>query len=223
MGCQATHAHATRRNVYIRKATAWKCYRGFGAPMRRAANGEIECMSHNHKDCLWGGHCTLRKKRDNGRNLACGVHHSQKWGGTGYDSVRHWCSKLNKIIPAQSDAHNRRMAARRAMLARNARRLKAKRALALTARRAAHARHMRARRAAHARRMRAIRVAKAKALAAKGRAAFLKRMKDHRAAAHARRMKALRARRAAHARRMKAIRVAKAKALAAKRRAAHLK
>merc|ERR1712086_107959 len=206
MGCQATHAHATRRNVYTRKATAWKCYRGFGAPMRRAANGEIECMSHNHKDCLWGGHCTLRKKRDNGRNLACGVHHSQKWGGTGYDSVRHWCSKLNKIIPAQSDAHNRRMAARRAMLARNARRLKAKRALALKARRAAHARRMRARR-----------VAKAKALAAKRRAAHLKRV------AHAKRMRALRARKLAAQKKMaaalKAKRVAAAKAAA---RRAHL-
>ena len=100
--CQSHIAHAARRNRNSGRATAWKCYRGFGAPMRRAASGEIECMSHNHKDCLWGGRCDLRRKRDNGRNLACGVHHSRKWGGTGYGNVRHWCSKLNKIIPSKT-------------------------------------------------------------------------------------------------------------------------
>ena len=60
--CQSHIAHAARRNRVNGKATAWKCYRGFGAPMRRNASGEIECMSHNHKDCLWGGRCDLRRK-----------------------------------------------------------------------------------------------------------------------------------------------------------------
>jgi hypothetical protein len=60
--CQATHAHATRRNaVSGHKATPWKCYRGFGAPMRRAVNGEIECMSLDRKNCLWSGPCELKR------------------------------------------------------------------------------------------------------------------------------------------------------------------
>jgi hypothetical protein len=81
--------------------TDWKCVGGFGAPMRRNDDGEIECMSYNAKDCLWGGSCSQTLANANRgaiQPLVCGADHARKWGGPGYDNAGHWCARVDKMM-----------------------------------------------------------------------------------------------------------------------------
>lgn len=84
-------------------ATPWKCVKGFTAPMRKDARGDVQCMSNNHKDCVW--------KADEAQcqaaattpvipldPLTCGDGHKAAWGGPGYDNPDHWCSKVKRLI-----------------------------------------------------------------------------------------------------------------------------
>ena len=84
-------------------ATPWKCLKGFTAPMRKDAKGDVQCMSNNHKDCVW--------KADEAQcqaavttpvtpldPLTCGDGHKAAWGGPGYDNPDHWCSKVKRLI-----------------------------------------------------------------------------------------------------------------------------
>lgn len=84
-------------------ATPWKCLKGFTAPMRKDARGDVQCMSNNHKDCVW--------KADEAQcnaavttpvvpldPLTCGDGHKAAWGGPGYDNPDHWCSKVKRLI-----------------------------------------------------------------------------------------------------------------------------
>jgi len=83
------------------KETPWKCMNGWGAPMRRNQAGDIECMSTNHHDCLWGGPCgsLVQAPPKNVDPLACGAMHAREWGGDGYSSgSAHWCGIANKQI-----------------------------------------------------------------------------------------------------------------------------
>jgi hypothetical protein len=83
--------------------TPWKCLKGFTAPMRKDAKGDVQCMSNNHKDCVW--------KADEAQcqaavttpvtpldPLTCGDGHKAAWGGPGYDNPDHWCSKVKRLI-----------------------------------------------------------------------------------------------------------------------------
>jgi hypothetical protein len=84
-------------------ATPWKCLKGFTAPMRKDARGDVQCMSNNRKDCVW--------KADEAQcnaavttpvvpldPLTCGDGHKAAWGGPGYDNPDHWCSKVKRLI-----------------------------------------------------------------------------------------------------------------------------
>lgn len=79
----------------------WQCVPGFNAPMRKNQNEDVECMSLNNRDCLWGGDCntTLNNTAiDQVRPLTCGTHHRDVWGGTGYNNVGHWCYQVRNRI-----------------------------------------------------------------------------------------------------------------------------
>jgi len=83
--------------------TPWKCVKGFTAPMRKDAKGDVQCMSNNHKDCVWkpdeaqcqAAAATPVVPLD---PLTCGDGHKAAWGGPGYDNPDHWCSKVKRLI-----------------------------------------------------------------------------------------------------------------------------
>jgi hypothetical protein len=79
---------------YKSKETPWKCMNGWGAPMRKNKDGDVECMSTNHHDCLWGGPCgsLVQAPPRNTDPLTCGAMHAREWGGPGYDNGGHWCA-----------------------------------------------------------------------------------------------------------------------------------
>lgn len=85
------------------KPTDWKCLPGMPSPIRRNDGGDIECMSYNAHDCLWGSDANCKNLLTNAntaaiRPLVCGADHAQKWGGTGYDTPSHWCSRADDIL-----------------------------------------------------------------------------------------------------------------------------
>jgi hypothetical protein len=54
-------------------------------------NGNPACASYNGQDCLWGS--SFNQIRFNQvQPLVCGANHRAKWGVTGYENPRHWCS-----------------------------------------------------------------------------------------------------------------------------------
>lgn len=85
------------------KPSEWKCLPGMPSPIRRSEAGEIECMSYNARDCLWGNSSTCNNLLSNAnwgavRPLVCGADHARKWGGPGYDNPGHWCALSDKIL-----------------------------------------------------------------------------------------------------------------------------
>jgi len=53
--------------------------------------GNPACASYNGRDCLWNvpmGAIDFYRLRP----LVCGADHLDKWGSTGYEQPRHWCS-----------------------------------------------------------------------------------------------------------------------------------
>ena len=87
----------------VTKPTEWKCLAGMPSPLRRNEDGEIECMSYNARDCLWGNDATCKNLLTNAnkaaiRPLVCGADHAQKWGGPGYDNAGHWCARADKTL-----------------------------------------------------------------------------------------------------------------------------
>jgi hypothetical protein len=82
--------------------TEWRCLGGMPTPLRRNNDGEIECMSTNAKDCLWGDHNSCQRLLTSPpggiRPLVCGIDHARKWGGPGYEHVDHWCARADKIL-----------------------------------------------------------------------------------------------------------------------------
>jgi hypothetical protein len=81
----------------------WKCLGGMPTPIRRNQDGEIECMSYNARDCLWGNDTTCRNLLTNAnwgavRPLVCGADHARKWGGPGYDHSGHWCARADQQL-----------------------------------------------------------------------------------------------------------------------------
>jgi hypothetical protein len=88
------------------KPSEWKCLSGMPTPIRRNEDGEIECMSYNAHDCLWGDDGSCRNLLTNAnwgavRPLVCGADHARKWGGAGYDysgHSGHWCARSDNIL-----------------------------------------------------------------------------------------------------------------------------
>jgi hypothetical protein len=85
----------------IAETSSWET-RNFPAPnggflVYRIVNGNPECASYDGRNCLWGQ--AMNKIRfDEVRPLVCGADHRAKWGVTGYDDPRHWCSLVRPHI-----------------------------------------------------------------------------------------------------------------------------
>src|SRR5215813_9822490 len=58
--------------------------------------GNPACASYNGRDCLWG-QTSSQINFDKVRPLICGEDHHSKWGVTGYDNPRHWCSLAKPV------------------------------------------------------------------------------------------------------------------------------
>ena len=85
------------------KPTKWKCLTGMPTPLRRNDGGDVECMSYDSVNCLWGDDNSCRSLLTNAnfgavRPLVCGVDHARKWGGSGYDAPGHWCERADDIL-----------------------------------------------------------------------------------------------------------------------------
>lgn len=81
----------------------WRCLTGITVPLRLNAEGDVECMSTNEKDCLWRNNsdeCNglLGSLPGGLKPLVCGDGHARAWGSTGYDNPDHWCSKGKPML-----------------------------------------------------------------------------------------------------------------------------
>lgn len=81
-----------------RPTLPWKCLPNINVPLRKNAQGDVECMSEDGKGCLWKSNATecnklITSQPSNFQPLACGEMHKRLWGGTGYDVSSHWCAK----------------------------------------------------------------------------------------------------------------------------------
>merc|ERR1711998_750984 len=94
----------------------WRCgVSGLNAPVSIAADGNVQCMSTNGKDCWWGKCRGKRVPRHRKlRPLVCGAMHKKKWGGNGYSSKGHWCNKVKgPVMMYCNPNHKRRITAAR--------------------------------------------------------------------------------------------------------------
>ncbi len=84
-----------KKPIIVPEPTAWRCVPGVKAPLRKNANGDVECASIDGKNCLQSKPCDQQLKTlpNNLNPLACGEMHKKQWGGTGYDKPGHWCNK----------------------------------------------------------------------------------------------------------------------------------
>ena len=82
----------------------WLCNEvtGLKTGIKLSKNGDVQCLSKNGKDCVWGDlgnklckkiqHCSKTRKRM--KKLTCGKEHAKIWGHTGYNfPTGHWCKK----------------------------------------------------------------------------------------------------------------------------------
>lgn len=83
----------------------WRCgITSVSSPMSKNANGDVQCMSTNGKDCIVKTpkeECRklIKKPPSDIKPLVCGEAHKKYWGSTGYDSPTHWCSVAKSLIP----------------------------------------------------------------------------------------------------------------------------
>jgi TolB-like protein len=76
-----------------KKSKNWKYAQDIKLVYRLNDNGDIECASYDGKNCLWG--LNINQISFNRiKPLACGEHHYNVWGDTGYSNPEHWCNKL---------------------------------------------------------------------------------------------------------------------------------
>jgi hypothetical protein len=72
---------------------------GFDVPLRLSPDGEVQCMSRNARDCLWGNgggqNCIVAISNQASINqpLSCGKHHQNVHGSKGYGPGNSWCGK----------------------------------------------------------------------------------------------------------------------------------
>jgi hypothetical protein len=79
----------------------WTCAHGLGSPARLSKRGNIECMSHDGKNCIVT-HATackglLHNPPGKLKTLQCGDAHMKKWGISGYETG-HWCDNTRNMI-----------------------------------------------------------------------------------------------------------------------------
>jgi len=72
----------------------WGCVSGIDVPVSLNENGDVQCMATDGVNCLWG-QCQekLKNQPQSIKPLTCGDVHKKIYGGTGYDTPDHWCSK----------------------------------------------------------------------------------------------------------------------------------
>lgn len=56
--------------------------------------GDVQCLSTDGRNCLWGQTQLDDATRANIRPLACGVMHKTIWGIDGYSRAGHWCRRI---------------------------------------------------------------------------------------------------------------------------------
>jgi hypothetical protein len=72
---------------------------GVDTPLRLSPDGEVQCMSRNARDCLWGNgsgqNCiiAINYQANINQPLSCGRHHQQVHGSGGYGPGNSWCGK----------------------------------------------------------------------------------------------------------------------------------
>lgn len=86
--------------------TGWRSYdfpepNGGLAVFRIMSDGNPACASYNASSCLWDvtyDQLDLSRLRP----LVCGERHRAKWGVTGYEDPKHWCSIARRLRPDRS-------------------------------------------------------------------------------------------------------------------------
>lgn len=81
--------------------TKWACVGDITVPIRRLANGDIQCMSENGRDCYWSVNnegCKASLLAPPSTTFTCGDQHKSVWGVTGYDDPTHWCAKGKTLL-----------------------------------------------------------------------------------------------------------------------------
>ena len=82
----------------------WQYVNGIYVPVAlTAADGDIECLSTNAKDCMWQTDEASTKKLlanipSPNSPLVCGDMHKKLYGDKGYDTPDHWCNKAMKQL-----------------------------------------------------------------------------------------------------------------------------
>lgn len=87
--------------------TGWRSH-DFPAPngglavFRIMSDGNPACASYNAASCLWG---VTYDKLDLSRlrPLVCGDAHRARWGVTGYEDPKHWCSIARRLRPVRAE------------------------------------------------------------------------------------------------------------------------
>jgi len=95
--------------------SAWKCTQatsGYFYAFRQNAQGGIECMSTDSKDCIWTKSLSdclknITEFPTNLNLLTCGAMHNSLYGVTGYDDKSHWCYKSCEILGISIPTSNR--------------------------------------------------------------------------------------------------------------------
>jgi hypothetical protein len=92
---------APKSKYFSKPKYSWTCEK-WGAvnqvtPVSLNPNGDVQCMSENARDCLWGPDETVCNNHitnppQNINQLVCGTMHTTQWGGPGYEDPGHWCS-----------------------------------------------------------------------------------------------------------------------------------
>ena len=89
----------SNRGMYVKKRNdwPWTCLGGINVPLRKNVGGDVECMSRNHRDCLWGdwNSCNwyVNNVPESMQPLVCGSMHQREHGSSGYDNGNHWCAR----------------------------------------------------------------------------------------------------------------------------------
>ena len=82
----------------------WKCLPGINVPLKKNAQGDVQCMSHDGVGCLWRGsegECNAliaNVPEASIRPLVCGEMHARHYGGGGYDNPGHWCARARNTL-----------------------------------------------------------------------------------------------------------------------------
>jgi len=95
---------SNRINTKNSKIYEWQIVPGYTCPFRvNAETGEIECLSYDGINCEWNyynkyGNNMTNIKTDEVKSLQCGADHKRHHGGSGYENVDHWCSKVYRYF-----------------------------------------------------------------------------------------------------------------------------